>query len=179
MGPEGEFMGVKVYLSEEKIQKRIQELADQINRDYAGKELMVVGVLNGAFMFCADLIRKIKVPITLEFISASSYGDGTESSGRVNINMDIKRDMKGQHVLLIEDIVDTGLTLSSLMRVLETRNPASMKLCSFLYKPARLKHPVNIDYLAFEIEDHFVIGYGLDYAGKYRELPYVGIYEGN
>lgn len=171
-------MSVKVYLSQEKINQRVTELADQINRDYAGKELMVIGVLNGAFMFTADLIRKIKVPVTLEFISASSYGDGTESSGRVNINMDIKRDMKGQHVLLVEDIVDTGLTLSSLMRVLETRNPASLKLCSFLYKPARLKHPVNIDYLAFEIEDHFVIGYGLDYAGKFRELPYVGIYEG-
>ncbi|GAB4010733.1 MAG: hypoxanthine phosphoribosyltransferase [Bdellovibrio sp.] len=171
-------MSVKLYLSQEKINQRVTELADQINRDYAGKELMVIGVLNGAFMFTADLIRKIKVPVTLEFISASSYGDGTESSGRVNINMDIKRDMKGQHVLLVEDIVDTGLTLSSLMRVLETRNPASLKLCSFLYKPARLKHPVNIDYLAFEIEDHFVIGYGLDYAGKFRELPYVGIYEG-
>ncbi|PIP95381.1 MAG: hypoxanthine phosphoribosyltransferase [Bdellovibrio sp. CG12_big_fil_rev_8_21_14_0_65_39_13] len=170
-------MAVDVFVSEEKIQKRVVELAEQINRDYAGKELMIVGILNGAFMFCADLIRHIKVPVQLEFMSASSYGDGTESSGNVKINMDVKKEMTGKHVLLIEDIVDTGLTLSSLMHLLEKRNPASLKLCSLLYKPARIKHQVKIDYLAFEIEDHFVIGYGLDYAGAYRELPYIGIYK--
>lgn len=170
-------MAVDVFISEDKIQKRIVELADQINRDYAGKEIMIVGILNGAFMFCADLIRHIKVPVQLEFMSASSYGDGTESSGNVKINMDVKKEMTGKHVLLIEDIVDTGLTLSSLMHLLEKRKPASLKLCSLLYKPARIKHQVKIDYLAFEIEDHFVIGYGLDYAGAYRELPYIGIYQ--
>lgn len=169
-------MAVDVYLSEEKIQARVKELATQINKDFEGKELHVIGVLNGAFMFTADLVRHLTIPVTLEFMSASSYGDGTTSSGKLTINLDIKKDIKDKHVLIIEDIVDTGLTLSVLKKDLEKRGPSSLKLASFLFKPARLEHKVDIDYLCFEIEDHFVIGYGLDYAGRYRELPYVGIY---
>ncbi len=169
-------MAVEVYLSQEKIKTRVKEVAEQINKDFSGKELHIIGVLNGAFMFTADLVRHLDVPVTLEFMSASSYGDGTTSSGKLTINLDIKKDIKDKHVLVIEDIVDTGLTLSVLKKNLLERSPASLKLASFLYKPARLEHPVDIDYLCFEIEDHFVIGYGLDYAGRYRELPYVGIY---
>lgn len=169
-------MAVDVYLSEEEIANRIQQLADQINKDYAGKEITVVGVLNGAFMFTADLIRRLNVPVELDFIAASSYGDDTSSSGQVKIEWDLKKEIKGKHILLVEDIVDTGLTIKSLKALLGSREPASIKLASLLFKPARNVHPVDIDYLAFEIEDKFVIGYGLDYAGKYRELPYIGIY---
>ncbi len=169
-------MAIEVYLAQEKIQARIKELADEINKDFAGKELHVIGILNGAFMFTADLVRHLTIPVTLEFMAASSYGDGTVSSGELKINLDIKKDIEGKHVLIIEDIVDTGLTLKVLKKNLEERRPSSLKLASFLFKPARLEHPVDIDYLGFEIEDHFVIGYGLDYAGRYRELPYVGIY---
>lgn len=167
---------IEVYLSEEKIKARIKELGAMINRDYAGEEIFIVGVLNGAFMFAADLVREIKVPVTIEFISASSYGDATESTGELKINLDLKKDIKDQHVIVVEDILDTGLTLTKLKENFLKRSPKSFKIASFLFKPARLKHPVDIDYLGFEIEDHFVIGYGLDFAGKYRELPYVGIY---
>ncbi|MDC1175285.1 hypoxanthine phosphoribosyltransferase [Bacteriovoracaceae bacterium] len=169
-------MAIDVYLSEEKIKERVIELANKINKDYAGKEIVVVGVLNGAFMFCADLIRHINVPVTLDFIAASSYGEETESSGQVKIEWDLKNEIKGKHILLVEDIVDTGLTIKSLKALLGSREPASIKLASLLFKPARNIHPVEIDYLAFEIDDKFVIGYGLDYAGRYRELPYIGIY---
>lgn len=169
-------MAIDVYLSQEKIQARIKELGETINRDYAGKEVHIIGVLNGAFMFTADLVRHLTIPVTLEFMSASSYGDGTVSSGELQINLDIKKDIKGKEVIVVEDIVDTGLTLKVLKQNLLDRGPNSLKIASFLFKPARLVHPIDIDYLGFEIEDHFVIGYGLDYAGRYRELPYVGIY---
>lgn len=169
-------MAIEVYLSEEEIQRRIQKVAEKINEDYKGQELHIIGVLNGAFMFTADLVRHIKVPVTLEFMSVSSYGDSTVSSGELKINLDIKKDIKDKNVLLIEDIVDTGLTISSLIKLLGDRGAKSLKVASFLFKPARLENKVNIDYLCFEIEDHFVIGYGLDFAGRYRELPYVGIY---
>lgn len=169
-------MAIEVYLSEEKIQSRIKEVAETINRDYAGKEVHIIGVLNGAFMFTADLIRHLNIPVTLEFMSASSYGDGTVSSGELQINLDIKKDIAGKEVIVVEDIVDTGLTLTVLKKNLLDRKPNSLKVASFLFKPARLVHHIDIDYLGFEIEDHFVIGYGLDYAGRYRELPYVGIY---
>lgn len=167
---------MEVYIDEEKISRRIDELADMINTDYAGEEIILVGILNGSFIFCADLIRKIKVPVTVEFMKASSYGDGTESSGNVRIDFDISRDIADKNVLLVEDIVDTGLTLDRLMDMLKERRPKTLKLCSLLYKPDRIKHEVKIDYLGFEIEDKFVIGYGLDFAGRYRELPYIGIY---
>lgn len=169
-------MAIDVYLSEEKIQTRITELAKQICDDYAGEEVVVVGVLNGSFIFMADLVRKMNLPMTMEFLGASSYGDGTESSGNVKIHLDLRKDIAGKNVLLVEDIVDTGNTIKALQELISGRHAKSVKVCSFLYKPARLIHKVKIDYLAFEIEDHFVIGYGLDYAGKYRELPYVGIW---
>jgi hypoxanthine phosphoribosyltransferase len=169
-------MAVDVFLSENQIQERVKELANSINKDFAGKELHVIGVLNGAFMFTADLVRHLNIPVTIEFMSASSYGDSTESSGELKINLDIKTDIKDKHVLIVEDIVDTGLTLTVLKKNLAARGAASLKLASLLFKPARNIHKVDIDYLAFEIEDKFVIGYGLDFAGRYRELPYIGIY---
>lgn len=167
---------VDVFISESEISKRIDQIASEINSDYAGKEIVVIGVLNGSFIFAADLVRKINVPITMEFMAASSYGDGTESSGELDIKLDLRKDIRDKHVLIVEDIVDTGLTLSILREKLLDRRPASLKLVSLLFKPARNIHKVPIDYLAFEIEDNFVIGYGLDLAGRYRELPYIGIY---
>jgi hypoxanthine phosphoribosyltransferase len=169
-------MAIETYISREKIDQRLEEIAAQINQDYAGQELYVVCVLRGSFIFCADLVRKIKVPVEIDFVAASSYGDAKESSGAVRIDLDVKKDITGRNVLLVEDIVDTGLTITYLNEIFEARHPKSLKLASLLYKPARLKHDVKIDYLAFEIEDNFVIGYGLDYAQKYRELPYIGIY---
>ncbi|MBC98921.1 MAG: hypoxanthine phosphoribosyltransferase [Halobacteriovoraceae bacterium] len=169
-------MAVEVYLSEEKIKTRIKELGAQITKEYAGEEIHIVCVLNGAFMFMADLVREIKLPVILDFISASSYGDETVSSGELKIKMDLASDVAGKHVLLVEDIVDTGLTMKVLRKNIEERGAKSVKLASFLFKPARLEHETHIDYLGFEIEDHFVIGYGLDFAGRYRELPYIGIY---
>lgn len=169
---------IKDFLSKDKIASRIKELAAKINTDYAGQELTMVGVLNGSFMFAADLVRELTMPVQIEFMAASSYGEGVTSSGVVKINLDLKTNIEGKNVLLVEDIVDTGLTITNLIDVLKTRKPKTLKLCSLLYKPARIKHPVKIDYLAFEIPDHFVVGYGLDFAGKYRELPFIGIYEG-
>jgi len=169
-------MSVDIFISESEIQERVKELAKKINADFAGEELHVIGVLNGAFVFMADLVRHLTIPVTIEFMSASSYGDSTESSGELKINLDIKTDIKGKNVLIVEDIVDTGLTLSVLRKNLEARGSKTLKLASLLFKPARNIHKVDIDYLAFEIEDKFVIGYGLDFAGRYRELPYIGIY---
>lgn len=170
-------MAIDVYISEEKIQARIQEMANQISKDYANCELIVVAVLNGSFIFCADLVRKLKLAsVQVEFIGASSYGEGTTSSGNVKIYLDLKRDIKDKHVLVVEDIVDTGHTLNSLLSILQSRGPKNLKLASLLFKPARLIHKVPIDYLGFEIDDKFVIGYGLDFAGNYRQLPYIGIY---
>ncbi len=148
-----------------------------INRDYKGQEIVIVGVLNGSFIFCADLIREITVPMQIEFISLSSY-EGSESSGEVTFRMDVKQSLIGKNVILIEDIVDTGLTISFLLKHMQLKNLKSLKLCSLLLKRARLKVEVPIDYLGFDIEDKFVIGYGLDYDGRYRELPYIGVYGG-
>lgn len=169
---------IDVYFSAEQIQERIQKLGEQITRDYLGKDLVVVGVLNGSFMFTADLVRSIKTPIEIDFISVSSYGAGTSSSGQVKLELDLRKSVEGRHVLLIEDIIDTGHTLKFLRPLIEQRGPASLKLASLLFKPARLQHEIQIDYLGFEIEDKFVIGYGLDFDGKYRELPYIGVYAG-
>ncbi len=164
-----------VLISEEDIALRIADLAKAINQDYAGEELVVICVLKGAFMFCSDLIKKIELPLKLEFIQLSSYGDGTSSTGNVKIDMDLSGSIHNKNVLVVEDIVDTGLTIKTLFEMLEVRHPKTLKLASFLYKPARNKHTATIDYLGFEIEDKFVIGYGLDYAGRYRELPYLGV----
>ena len=169
-------MAIDVLISEEKLDNRITELANKIELDYEGKDLVVVCILNGAFVFCADLVRKVNNSIYVDFMKASSYGDSTVSSGNLKIDLDLKEDIEGKHVLLVEDIVDTGLTLTNILNRLGKRKPASIKLASLLYKPARNEFPLDIDYLGFSIDDLFVIGYGLDYAGKFRELPYIGVY---
>ena len=162
-------------ITEDEISLRIQALGNAITKDFEDEELVVICVLKGAFVFCSDLIKKINRPISLEFISLSSYGDSTNSSGNVRLEMDITANIEGKNVLIVEDIVDTGLTIKTLMDMMEVRKPKTVKLASLLFKPVKLKHSVKIDYLGFEIEDKFVIGYGLDYAGRYRELPYIGI----
>jgi len=166
---------IGVFLSKEKIQSRVQELAEQINREFKDQEVVVVGVLNGSFIFCADLVRALTVPVSVEFVSLSSY-EGTESSGEVSFRMDVKQSLVGKNVIIVEDIVDTGLTITFLMKHMKLKNPKSLKLCSLLLKRARLKIDVAIDYLGFDIEDKFVIGYGLDFDGRFRELPYIGVY---
>lgn len=169
-------MAIEVFIDEEQIGRKIAAMADLINSHFQGKELTVVCVLNGSFMFTADLVREINLPIEIEFIKCSSYHEGTSSSGEVKFDLDFKKSLANKHVLVVEDIVDTGLTLTKLMEKIKSMKPASLKLAALLHKPARTTHPVKIDYLGFEIPDKFVIGYGLDYAGKYRELPYIGIY---
>ncbi len=168
-------MSHKVFISQEQIANRVKELAKKIDQDFAGEEVIVIGVLNGAFMFVADLIREIKSPVYLDFIAASSY-EGTQSTGNLKILKDIKVDIKNKNVIVVEDIVDTGLTIKELQKNLLSRDPKSLKLCTLLHKPARTIHENQIDYLGFEIEDKFVIGYGLDFDGRYRELPYIGVY---
>jgi hypoxanthine phosphoribosyltransferase len=164
-----------VLISEEEISLRIDALAKAINEEFAGQELVVICVLKGAFMFCSDLIKKIELPVKLEFIQLSSYGDGMSSTGNVKIEMDLSGSINNKNVLIVEDIVDTGLTVKTLFEMLSVRNPKVLKLASLLFKPDKNKYIVPIDYLGFEIEDKFVIGYGLDYAGRYRELPYIGV----
>ncbi len=162
-------------ISEDEIALRIAALGSAITKDFEGESLVVICVLKGAFIFCSDLIKKINLPLSLEFISLSSYGDSTHSSGNVRLDMDITANIEGKNVLIIEDIVDSGLTIKTLVEMLSVRKPKTVKLASLLFKPSKLQHKVQIDYLGFEIEDKFVIGYGLDYAGRYRELPYIGI----
>jgi hypoxanthine phosphoribosyltransferase len=166
---------IDVFISQEAIKTRVKELADLINRDYQNQEIILVCVLNGSFIFCADLVRNIKVPVQIEMVSLSSY-EGSQSTGEVSFRLDVKQSLEGKNVILVEDIVDTGLTISFLLKHMKLKNVASLKLCSLLLKRARLKIEVPVDYLGFDIEDKFVIGYGLDYDGLYRELPYIGVY---
>ncbi|MBC7538574.1 MAG: hypoxanthine phosphoribosyltransferase [Bacteriovorax sp.] len=166
---------IDVFISKEAIDKRVKELAEMINRDYQNQEIIIVCVLNGSFIFCADLVRYITVPVQIEMVSLSSY-EGTESSGEVSFRLDVKQSLVGKNIILVEDIVDTGLTISFLLKHMKLKNLASLKLCSLLLKRARLKIEVPVDYLGFDIEDKFVIGYGLDFDGHYRELPYIGVY---
>ena len=165
----------ELLLSEEKIQKRVAELGRQITEDYTGKEVVLVGVLKGAVVFFADLLRHIEGNVSMDFISCSSYGSSTVSSGVVRILKDLDRPVEGKHVIVVEDIVDTGTTLSYLLENLQSRKAASVRLCSLLNKPERRKVDVYVDYEGFVIPDEFVIGYGLDYDEKYRQLPYIGI----
>jgi hypoxanthine phosphoribosyltransferase len=167
----------KVMIAADAIQSRVRELGEEIRESYRGKELKVVGVLNGSFIFMADLVRAIGLDLSCDFLGLSSYGESTESSGIVAITKDLVGPIEGQHVLVIEDIIDTGLTMAYLMENLATRKPASLKIATLLSKPARRRVEVAIDYLGFTIEDRFVVGYGLDYAGKYRNLPYIGVIE--
>jgi hypoxanthine phosphoribosyltransferase len=164
-----------VLLSAEELAKRIAEIGAEITADYAGKEILMIGVLRGAVLFMADLARAIKVPVAIDFMAVSSYGAGTSSSGVVRILKDLDEDVEGKHVLVVEDIIDSGLTLNYLLDNLKSRKPASIKLCTLLNKPERRKVNVNIDYNGFDVPDYFVIGYGLDYAEKYRNLPFIGI----
>ncbi|RKG81152.1 hypoxanthine phosphoribosyltransferase [Corallococcus terminator] len=168
---------VDVLISEEAVQARVKELGAAITRDYQGKELTLICVLKGSAYFAIDLSRAIDLPLTLEFLGVSSYHGGTESTGEVRITTDVSKPMAGKHLLVIEDIIDTGLTMTFLLENLQARHPASLKLCSLLEKPARARTKVNIDYKGFVIEDKFVVGYGLDYGEKYRNLPFVGVWK--
>lgn len=165
----------EILFREEDLRACVSRLAGEINRDYRGKEPIIVGILQGSFVFLADLVRELTVPLTLEFMSVSSYGAGTQSSGSVDIRLDLKGDIAGRDVLLVEDILDSGNTLHRLMPILAARNPASLKLCVLLDKPDRREKNVLVHYRGFSIPDEFVVGYGLDYNQKYRNLPYVGI----
>jgi hypoxanthine phosphoribosyltransferase len=170
-------------ISAEVLNKRVAELGATITADYRelieSKEVVVVGVLKGSILFMADLVRHIALPVSLDFISISSYGDATESSGIVQITQDLSRPIEGRHVVVVEDIVDTGHTVHYLLENLATRRPASLRLCALLHKPARSERKVDIDYLGFTIENKFVVGYGLDVAQKYRNLPFIGYVAGS
>jgi hypoxanthine phosphoribosyltransferase len=168
---------VATMLSSESISNRVEELGAQITRDYADRALVLVCVLKGSFVFAADLARHIDLPLRVDFLGVRSYGEGTESSGVVQITQDLSRPIALEDVLIVEDIVDTGLTIAHLMDLFRTRQPRSVKVCALLHKPARAKVEVKIDYLGFTIEDKFVVGYGLDFAEKYRNLPYIGVVE--
>nr|WP_294679581.1 hypoxanthine phosphoribosyltransferase [uncultured Blautia sp.] len=169
---------IRVLLSEEQVDARIQEIADQINKDYEGKEVHMICVLKGGVFFMCELAKRITVPVSLDFMSVSSYGDDTKSSGVVKIVKDLDQPLEGKDVLVVEDIIDSGRTLSYLLKVLKQRGPKSVKLCTLLDKPERrVMKDVEVDYSCFNIPDEFVVGYGLDYAQKYRNLPYIGVVE--
>ena len=165
---------IDVMISEEEIANKVKELAKQIEKDYEGEQLLVVGILKGASVFVSDLIRKIDLDVNIDFMSVSSYGNGTESSGTVRILKDLDVDIAGKNVLIVEDIIDSGLTLSNLVKELKKRNPKSLKLCTLLDKPQRRTSNIPVDYVGFVIEDKFIVGYGIDWAEKYRNLPYIG-----
>ena len=165
----------QVLFSQEQLHTRVHEIAQEIQRDYAGKEIMLISVLRGSFIFMADLCRAIDLPCTLDFMSVSSYGKGTASSGQVQITKDLSEDISGRHIIVVEDILDSGNTLSYLLKILDHRRPASIRLCTLLDKPERRVKPVEVHYTGFTIPDAFVVGYGLDYAEHYRNLPYIGI----
>jgi hypoxanthine phosphoribosyltransferase len=165
----------EILIEEDALQSRIRDLGREISSDYAGRELLLVGVLKGAVFFMADLMRSIAVPCEIDFMAISSYGASTDSSGVVRILKDLDINIEGRHVLVIEDIIDSGLTLSYLIRNLESREPATLEVCALLTKPDRREIDVDVRYVGFEIPNRFVIGYGLDFAERYRNLPYVGV----
>lgn len=168
---------INVLLSEEEVDKKIQELGEQISKDYEGKEVHLVCVLKGGSFFMCELAKRISVPVSLDFMSVSSYGSDTKSSGIVKIVKDLDEPLVGKDVIVVEDIIDSGRTLSYLLEMLKDRKPASLKLCTLLDKPDRRVVDVKIDYTAFQVPDEFVVGYGLDYDQKYRNLPYIGVVE--
>lgn len=163
----------EVLFDEAVLAAKVKELGIQIAEDYHGEDLLVIGILKGANVFMADLIRKIDLPIQIDFMAVSSYGHSTQSSGVVKINKDLDCEIENRHVLIVEDIVDTGLTLKYLAENLTTRGPKSLKICALLDKPERRKTEIKIDYKGFDIPDVFIVGYGIDYAEKYRNLPFV------
>ena len=166
---------IEVLLSEEEVDRRIQEIGDQISRDYAGRQVHLVCVLKGGSFFMCEIAKRITVPVSIDFMSVSSYGKDTKSSGVVRIVKDLDESLTDRHVLVVEDIVDSGRTLSYLLEMLKDRGPEDVRLCTLLDKPSRRVVDVKVDYTGFEIPDEFVVGYGLDYDQKYRNLPYVGI----
>ncbi len=168
---------VRILLSEQEVDQRIAELAKQISDEYAGKEVHLICVLKGAVFFMCELAKRITVPVTVDFMSVSSYGSDTKSSGVVKIVKDLDEPLDGKNVLIVEDIIDSGRTLSYLIGILEKRNPASLRLCTLLDKPERRVAQVVVDYTGFNIPDEFVVGYGLDYAQKYRNFPFIGVVE--
>src|SRR5215216_5074148 len=165
----------EVLIEDDRLQERIAELGEEISSDYAGRDLLLLGVLKGAVFFMADLMRRLTVPCEIDFMAISSYGASTDSSGVVRILKDLDINIEGRHVLVVEDIIDSGLTLSYLMRNLEAREPATLEVCALLTKPDRREIDVPVRYIGFEIPNRFVIGYGLDFAERYRNLPYVGV----
>ena len=165
----------KVLFSEEQLKSAVKKIAGEINRDYEGKEPVLIGILKGSVVFMADRMREISVDCTTDFMSVSSYGGGTETSGSVRIRKDLDRSITGKDVIVIEDILDSGTTLSHLLEILEVRRPNSLKLCVLLDKPERRVTPVKYDYVGLTVPDEFIVGYGLDYDEKYRNLPYIGV----
>ena len=169
---------IRVLLSEDEVNKRISEVAAQISRDYQGKEIHLICILKGGVFFTCELAKRLELPVTLDFMSVSSYGNDTKSSGVVRIVKDLDEPLAGKDVLIVEDIIDSGRTLAYLIELLEKRNPNEIKLCTLLDKPERrVKKQVKVDYTCFTIPDEFVVGYGLDYDQKYRNLPYIGVVE--
>lgn len=168
---------VNVMITEEEISKKILEVADRINKDYEGRELTLICVLKGGVMFMCDLAKRLNLDVRLDFMSVSSYGAETKSSGVVKIIKDLDNSIEGRDVLIVEDIIDSGNTLAYLLDIMEKRGPKSIKLCTLLDKPSRREKDVVVDYVCFEIEDKFVLGYGLDYDQRYRNLPYIGVME--
>ena len=169
---------VRILLKEEEVDKRIAEVAAMINRDYAGKEVHLICILKGGVFFTCELAKRLTVPVSMDFMSVSSYGSGTESSGVVRIVKDLDESIAGKNVLIVEDIIDSGRTLAYLIEILKQRNPESIHLCTLLDKPERrVKKQVKVDYTCFEIPDEFVVGFGLDYDQKYRNLPYIGVHD--
>lgn len=168
---------VRVMLSEEAVDKRIQQIGEQISKDYAGKQIHLVCVLKGGSFFMCELAKRITIPVSLDFMSVSSYGSSTKSSGVVKIIKDLDEPLKDKEVIVVEDIVDSGRTLSYLLEILQSRGPKSLRLCTLLDKPERRVTDVTVDYTGFEIPDEFVVGYGLDYNQRYRNLPYIGVVE--
>lgn len=174
-GVEGMAEQVEIMIGESELTKRIREMGEEITREYEGKTVHIIGVLKGACFFMCELAKYIKVPVTMDFMSASSYGANTKSSGVVKIVKDLDEPLQGRHVLVVEDIIDSGRTLSYLMKMLSDRHPASLKLATLLDKPSRRVVDVEVDYTGFEIPDEFVVGFGLDYDQIYRNLPYIGV----
>lgn len=168
---------IRVLISEEEVNQRVREIGARISSDYKDKQVNLICVLKGGVYFACELSKRITVPVTIDFMSVSSYGDDTKSSGVVRIVKDLDQPLEGKDVIIVEDIIDSGRTLSYLMEILKGRKPASLKLCTLLDKPERRERDVRVDYTCFEIPDEFVVGYGLDYAQKYRNLPFVGVVE--
>lgn len=166
---------IEVMISEEKVEQRVCELANQINEDYVGKELHLIIILKGSVFFACELAKRITVPVTMDFMSASSYGNGMVSAGKITVRKELDEDIAGKEVLIVEDIVDSGNTLFYLKKLLMARSPESLKIVTLLDKPACRTTEIKIDYCGFEIPDKFVVGYGLDYAQHYRNLPYIGV----